>query len=150
MAGLPKNAWLRIHKPEVYYSTELTEYEQSVMEMGIEVEHAARGLFPDGAIVTGLLTDALHESRSLIASKPRTLFQPVFELEEFLAVIDILQCEPQRDEWSIYEVKSGTKRKKNTFMNGRGPWSSRELDAPGPCQYVGGEYGDSGAGRHAS
>ena len=30
MAGLyAKNAWLRIHKPDVYYATELTEYEQS-------------------------------------------------------------------------------------------------------------------------
>jgi YD repeat-containing protein len=34
----PKNAWLRIHKPELYYSTELTEYEQSVIDMGVEVE----------------------------------------------------------------------------------------------------------------
>jgi hypothetical protein len=106
-----KNAWLRIHKSDVYYSTELTEYEQSVMEMGIEVERVARALFPDGASVTGSQTDALQETRSLIASKPRTLFQPVFELEEFLAVIDVLQCEPGRDEWSIYEVKSGTKVK---------------------------------------
>jgi len=40
-----KNAWLRIHKPDVYYSTEVTEYEQSVMEMGIEVERVARGCF---------------------------------------------------------------------------------------------------------
>ena len=28
----PKNAWLRIHKPEIYYATKLTEYEQSVIE----------------------------------------------------------------------------------------------------------------------
>lgn len=71
----------------------------------------ARALFPDGASVTGSQTDALQETGSLIASKPRTLFQAVFELEEFLAVIDVLQCEPGRDEWSIYEVKSGTKVK---------------------------------------
>ena|ERR1700686_1133943 len=61
-----KNAWLRIHKPDVYFSTELTEYEQSVMEMGIEVERVARGLFPDGAVVTGSQTDALQETRALI------------------------------------------------------------------------------------
>src|SRR5882724_2762852 len=35
-----KNAWLRIHRPDVYYSAELTEFEQSVMAMGIEVENA--------------------------------------------------------------------------------------------------------------
>ena len=44
-----KNAWLRIHKPDVYNSAELTEYEQSVIDMGIEVERVARGLFPDEA-----------------------------------------------------------------------------------------------------
>jgi hypothetical protein len=106
-----KNAWLRIHKPDVYYSTELTEYEQSVMEMGIEVERVARGLFPDGAIVTGSQTDALQETRSLIASNTPTLFQPVFEREECLAVVDVLLCEPGTNDWSIYEVKSATKVK---------------------------------------
>jgi hypothetical protein len=68
-----KNAWQRIHKPDVYFSTELTEYEQSVMEMGIEVERVARGLFPDGAVVTGSQTDALQETRALIASNTPTL-----------------------------------------------------------------------------
>ena len=111
-----KNAWLRIHKPDVYYSTELTEYEQSVMEMGIEVERVARGLFPDGVIVTGSQTDALQETRSLIASNTRTLFQPVFEREECLAIVDVLQREPGTDEWSIYEVKSATKRKRRARL----------------------------------
>jgi Domain of unknown function(DUF2779) len=106
-----KNAWLRIHKPDVYYSTELTEYEQSVMEMGIEVERVARGLFPDGAVVTGSQTDAVQETRSLIASNTHTLFQPVFEREKCLAVVDVLRCEPGTNEWSIYEVKSTTKVK---------------------------------------
>jgi hypothetical protein len=106
-----KNAWLRIHKPDLYYSTELTEYEQSVMEMGIEVERVACGLFPDGVAVTGSQTDGLEETRSLIASKTRTLFQPIFKLEECLALIDVLQRELGTDEWSIYEVKSATKVK---------------------------------------
>lgn len=109
--GCAKNAWLRIHKPDVYYSTELTEYEQSVMEMGIEVERLARGLFPDGVIVAGTQRDALQETCSLIASNTRTLFQPVFEREECLAIVDVLQCEPGTDEWSIYEIKSATKQK---------------------------------------
>jgi hypothetical protein len=107
----PKNAWLRIHKPDVYYSTELTEYEQSVMEMGIEVERVARDLFPDGATITSSQMDGLEETRSLTASKTRALFQPVFELERFLAIVDVLQYESGRDEWSVYEVKSATKVK---------------------------------------
>jgi hypothetical protein len=106
-----KNAWLRLHKPDVYYSTALTEYEQSVMEMGTEVERVARGLFPDAVIVAGTQTDALQETCSLIASNTRTLFQPVFEREDCLAIVDVLQREPGKDEWSIYEIKSATKQK---------------------------------------
>jgi predicted RecB family nuclease len=106
-----KNAWLRIHKPDVYYSTEVTEFEQSVMAMGIEVERVARGLFPDGVAITSSQTDGLDKTRSLIASKTRTLFQPVFKLGECLALIDVLQRELGTDEWSIYEVKSATNLK---------------------------------------
>jgi hypothetical protein len=106
-----KNAWLRIHKPDVYYSTELTEYEQSVMEMGIEVERVARGLFPDGVIAGGSTKDALRETHSFVVSRVHAVFQPAFELEEFLALIDVLQCEPETEGWSIYEVKTGTKVK---------------------------------------
>ena len=78
------------------------------MAMGIEVEHVARGLFPDGVVITGSQTDGLEKTRSLIASKTRTLFQPVFKLGECLALVDVLQREPGTDEWSIYEVKSAT------------------------------------------
>jgi hypothetical protein len=37
-----KNAWLKLHRPEVYYAAELTEFEQAVIDAGIEVEGAAR------------------------------------------------------------------------------------------------------------
>jgi hypothetical protein len=106
-----KNAWLRIYRPDVYCSTELTEYEQCIMEMGIEVEGVARRLFPDGVIVASARTDALQETCSLIASNTRTLFRPVFEREGCLAIVDVLQREPGTDEWSIYEIKSATKQK---------------------------------------
>ena len=106
-----KNAWLRIHKPDVYYSTELTEYEQSVIEMGIEVERVARGLFPDGVTIAGSQADGQEETRSMIASNTHTLFQPVFEREAYLAVVDVLRCEPGAGGWSIYEIKSTTKVK---------------------------------------
>lgn len=107
----PKNAWLRIHKPDVYNSAELTDYEQSVIEMGIEVERVARGLFPDGVLVTGSRYEALQNTLALIASKTQTSFQPVFEQDQFLAVIDVLQCEPGTCGWSIHEIKSATKQK---------------------------------------
>lgn len=106
-----KNAWLRLHKPDVYYSAELTEYEQSVMEMGVEVERVAYGLFPDGVTITGAQTEALGETRSLMFTGTRTLFQPVFHQEGLLARVDVLQRKANSDEWWIYEVKSATKVK---------------------------------------
>lgn len=36
-----KNAWLKLHRPEVYYAAELTEFEQAVIDAGIEVEGRA-------------------------------------------------------------------------------------------------------------
>jgi hypothetical protein len=35
-----KNAWLRIHKPDVCGPIELTEYEQSVIDMGVTFSRA--------------------------------------------------------------------------------------------------------------
>jgi hypothetical protein len=91
----PKNAWLRIHRPDVYYSTELTEYEQSIVEMGIEVEGIARRLFPNGTIVSGSGTATLQETRSLNAANTPTLFHAVFEREGCLAVVDVLRCKTE-------------------------------------------------------
>ncbi len=33
-----RNAWLRLYRPDIYYATELTEFEQSIIDAGIEVE----------------------------------------------------------------------------------------------------------------
>jgi hypothetical protein len=105
----PKNAWLRIHKPELYYSTELTEYEQSVIDMGIEVERVARKLFPQGVLVTGTKTDARQDTLKYLASHSAgTLFQAVFQQEQLLAAIDVLQCDAETGWYSIQEIKSST------------------------------------------
>ena len=104
----PKNAWLRIHKPELYSSAELTEFERSIIDAGIEVEETARSLFPHGTLVTGTIDEAPQSTRRLLASKPRTLFQPVFERDQLFAKIDVLQCDPETDEYTTQEVKSST------------------------------------------
>jgi len=49
----PKNAWLKVHKPDVYYASEPTEFDQSLIDSGNEVEEVARGLFPNGLLVAG-------------------------------------------------------------------------------------------------
>jgi len=69
----PKNAWLRIHKPELYYSAELTEYEQSIIDMGIEVERVARNLFPQGVFVTVTKTEAQQNTLKCLASPHKAI-----------------------------------------------------------------------------
>jgi hypothetical protein len=38
--------WVKKHKPDVYDKFEVSEFEQSLAEMGNEVEALARGMFP--------------------------------------------------------------------------------------------------------
>jgi Domain of unknown function(DUF2779) len=104
----PKNAWLRIHKPELYCSTELTEYEQSITDMGIEVERVARNLFPHGVVVAGTEIEAQENALKCLASNSRTLFQAVFERDQLLAAIDVLQLDGETSSYSIQEIKSST------------------------------------------
>jgi hypothetical protein len=106
----PKNAWLRIHRPDLYNSFELTEFEQSIIDAGIEVEETARKLFPQGTLVTGSIGEVKQTTRRLLASHPPALFQPVFEQEQLLAKLDVLQ-DNGSGEYSIYEIKSATEVK---------------------------------------
>ncbi|HLD70537.1 MAG TPA: hypothetical protein VI937_01475, partial [Negativicutes bacterium] len=48
-----KNAWLKIHKPEIFYDAELSEFEKSIIETGNEVELCACQLFPGGILIEG-------------------------------------------------------------------------------------------------
>ena len=108
----PKNAWLRIHKPKLYYCSELTEYEQSILEMGIEVKRTARSLFPEGLLVPGSKTEATQNTPQCLASKPHgTLFQAVFQHEQMLAVVDVLHCDTETGGYSVFEIKSSTEVK---------------------------------------
>ncbi len=107
-----KNAWLRKHKPDLYYATELTEFEQSVIDMGIEVEQVARQLFPQGVLITGTSIEAQQNTRECLAANSGTLFQAVFQREQLLAVIDVLEYDGESGEYSISEIKSSTEVKK--------------------------------------
>jgi len=104
----PKNAWLRIHKPECCSSSEITEFEQSIIDAGIEVEEVARNLFPKGILVPDAVADAQQTTCQLIASQSQTLFQPIFEHEQLLAKVDVLHYDEETREYFIYEIKSST------------------------------------------
>ena len=103
-----KNAWLKLHRPEVYYAAELTEFEQAVIDAGIEVEGVARGLFPGGVLVTGSKAEAQEKTMELLDANAMALFQPVFEKDGLLAAIDVLQFDDAAGEYAIHEIKSST------------------------------------------
>jgi len=67
----PKNAWLKLHRPDVYNATGFTEFEQSVIDAGIEAEGVARRLFPEGILIAGSKTEARQKTVDLlITAKP--------------------------------------------------------------------------------
>jgi hypothetical protein len=104
-----KNAWLKLHRPDVYYAEELTEFERSLIDSGIEVEGMARGLFPDGVLLAGSRTETLRKTSDLLAANARTLFQAAFEKDGLFAAIDVLESDGETGNHAIYEVKSSTK-----------------------------------------
>lgn len=76
-----KNAWLKIHKPEIYFAQELSEFEKQIIEAGNEVDILARILFPNGE------------------------YQKEFRKDGFLAVTDII-LHIGRTYVELYEVKA--------------------------------------------
>jgi hypothetical protein len=80
--------------------------------MGIEVERVARNLFPQGVLVTGTKTETQQNTLKCLASNPTgTLFQAVFQREQLLAAIDVLQGDSETGWYSIQEIKSSTEVK---------------------------------------
>lgn len=109
--GCAKNAWLSIHKPELFSEIELSEYDRSVIASGIDVEQVARSLFSGGVLVTGSPAEAQRSTAELLAQGATTLFQAQFEGDQLLAAIDVLRYDNMSGEVSIYEIKSSTKVK---------------------------------------
>ncbi len=102
----PKNVWYKIHKPDIYFESELSEFEKSIMETGNEVELVARKLFPSGILIKHRDEKGQETTRDYITKKQEILFQPVFVKYNYLAAIDILKFEPETKSYSVYEVKS--------------------------------------------
>lgn len=102
----PKNVWYKIHRPDIYSESELSEFEKSIMETGNEVELVARKLFPGGILIERRDERGQKATQDNIAKCQEILFQPIFVKDNFLAAIDILKFEPETESYSVYEVKS--------------------------------------------
>jgi len=102
----PKNAWLKLHKPKVYYSNELSEFEKTIIETGNEVESVARKIFPSGVLIKGRDKEDLVKTLKLVAQKSETIFQAVFVKDQLFAATDILQFDQKSKKWLLIEVKA--------------------------------------------
>ncbi|OHA92172.1 MAG: hypothetical protein A3J09_01630 [Candidatus Zambryskibacteria bacterium RIFCSPLOWO2_02_FULL_51_21] len=82
-----KNAWLKIHKPEIYFQNELSDFEKQIIETGNEVDLLARQIMPTGE------------------------FQKKFEADGYMAITDILVGN------NLYEVKATNEIDKKTHLH---------------------------------
>jgi uncharacterized protein DUF2779 len=123
-----KNVWLKIHKPDIYKEqSKLSEFEESIIETGNEVELLARNIFPTGILIKGIGRDAQELTQQYIDKKEPVLFQPIFisskggfasdEKDGFLAAVDVLEYDKQIGGYIIYEIKATNqiKEKKHFF-----------------------------------
>src|SRR3989344_2047905 len=111
-----KNAWLKIHKPEIYNVQELSEFEQQIIETGNEVETVARELFPSGILLSGRGPKELEKTQELLAKQTKVIFQPIFERDGFFAAMDVLELQSDGS-YYIYEIKATSDVDKKTHYH---------------------------------
>jgi len=101
-----KNAWLKIHKPDIYREKPLTDFDLNIIETGNQIDELARELFPGGVLVE--YRDDVELTNELIEAKTPVIYQPVFASTKYLAVADIIVFNNATQSYDLYEVKSST------------------------------------------
>ncbi|MDZ4713442.1 MAG: DUF2779 domain-containing protein [bacterium] len=101
-----KNAWLKIHKPDVYKKKSLSSFELNIINTGNQIDELARGLFPNGLLIESREDTEL--TKKLMADKTPVIYQPVFATEKYIAVSDIFVFNSNTNVYDLYEVKSST------------------------------------------
>ncbi|MFA5778157.1 MAG: DUF2779 domain-containing protein [Candidatus Paceibacterota bacterium] len=99
-----KNAWLKIHKPDIYFAKPLSAFDQGIIETGNEVDILARDLFPNGVLVSD--RSAVEETKQLVKSQTPIIYQPVFETDLYKIICDILVWNSSSKAYDLYEVKA--------------------------------------------
>ncbi len=101
-----KNLWLKKHKPELFDGVELSEFEKKIIDEGNIADEAARNLFPDGVLIEIVGVNAVPITKSILVTKPPTLFQGAFLFDDFFVQADILNYNDVLQGWELYEVKA--------------------------------------------
>lgn len=101
-----KNAWLKIHKPDIYQKKSLSSFERNIIDAGNQIDELARGLFAGGTLIES--RDDLEMTGTLMRDKTSVIYQPVFSTEKFVIVSDIFVWNSNTSVYDLYEVKSST------------------------------------------
>jgi len=109
----PVHFWFLKHKPEVLVRKELSDFEQQIIDQGIEVEQWARRLYPDGELVDLFQEEAVELTRKKIIDHVHTIFQASFAADGLYSMSDIINWNPELQAWDIYEVKGTTSKQKS-------------------------------------
>jgi len=109
----PSYLWLWKYKKEVVpLDDEVAALHR--LEQGNEVETWARRLFPEGKMVETGFDKARQETENLVKEGAETIFQATaFTDKGLLAKADVLKFDSETKTWSLHEVKSTTKVKKD-------------------------------------
>lgn len=87
---------------------------QHRLKQGNEVETWARKLFPEGKMVEARFDKARQETEELVKNGTKTIFQAaVFTEKDLLVKADVIEFDDKAKNWTLYEVKSTTKVKKD-------------------------------------
>lgn len=104
------NAWVKVHRPDVYRAQPSSEFDLALLESGNEVDALARELFPGGDLVAR--GDAAR-TRRLVAGRQRVIYQPAFETDRFTTACDILVWDETNGRYDLFEVKASSSQSEN-------------------------------------
>lgn len=99
-----KNAWVKVHKPDIYYAKPLSAFDEGIIETGNEVDTLARDLFQNGILLES--RNDSNKTIQLIQSQTPVLYQPVFETDTYKVICDILVWNSVFKVYDLYEVKA--------------------------------------------
>lgn len=107
----PKDAWFRMHKPELK-EFEVSQTLQNMFDQGYEAEaYAGRLKIFSGMVeVKSRGSEAQKETGELLARKVAAIFQPTFIADGFTIRCDALKWEESTGKWDLYEIKSSSSR----------------------------------------
>lgn len=99
-----KNAWLKVHKRDIYFAKPLSAFDQTIIDTGNEVDILTRDLFPGGVLIDD--RDDSIKTMRLVEDKTPVIYQPVFETDFYKTISDILVWNKDSKAYDLYEVKA--------------------------------------------